>query len=499
MKKVIVLFLVLCLVALPVLCACGEEETSDPATSGETSDETSQGGTPFPLEKQDFGGVEITVLSRAGDYSQQFCPLEELENSVINEAVTIRNEYIEENYGLILKVENVSNPAVEIRTMIETNIDTYDIVSDAICRMLPSVVDSTFYSLNDLIQLDNPWWDQNANKYLTLSDKVYFVTGDALFMDDTNTSCVLFNKDFYNQYFLEEYGTLYDMVREGKWTIDVMGKMAKEFSQPDQDGNWTTLGCLYGIVTDGYTGATHLTAGGNIMTASKDENGDITLHVGDERTISAFDKVYNILNDPTITLYKEQLSGDTGWNDIAEMFLNNKALFRVGYVNVLASIMKDDNPDKVTPGIVPIPMISEEQADQGYFNGVNVYQCEVMGIPICNRDRLDATCYMLEALGYYSSTYSPFGKECLNYAFYETTMKLQSVPDQDDADMLDYVLTHRLYDLGSAFDWGGKLIGAFSFNLYGGQNTLVSSWDANKDAIKLAMEATIQAYKDSIA
>ena len=501
MKKALILMLALLMIVMPVLCACGGDDTTSDTESKQTTSDTSESQeTDFPLEKKNFGGTTITVLARPKHSSQQFCPNEEYEGSVINQAVSDRNQYIEENFGLILEVEEVDRPATEIITMIESNIDDYDLVCDSVCRMLPAVVDSVFYSLNDDILLTQPYWEQNANEYLTLSDRVFFVTGDALFMDDLHTSAVLFNKDLWNQHYQETEGSPYDMVKNGTWTLDKLNELAKGFSQPDENGNWGTPEGMYGIVTDGYTGATHLTAGSNIMTASKDENGNLTLHVGDERSIKAFDKVYNMLNDETIALYVEKLKGyENTWGTISNMFINNHALFYVCYINSLMNIKENESPDKVDPGVLPIPMYDENQKDEGYFDGINIYQCEVLGIPTCNNKRYEETCYMLEALGYYRSVNSPFGKECVTYAVYETTMKLQSVTNQDDADMMDYILSHRLYDLGGIFDWGKQLTGAYSFCLYGGQNNLVSKWDSIKDSVQMAMEETITAYKNSIA
>lgn len=498
MKKALILMLVLLMVALPVLCACGESEDESSAAP-QTSETSEEGKLSFPLEKRDFGGTTITVLCKPKRSSLQFCPNEEYENSAINVAVNARNQYIEENFGLIIEVEEVSSPATEIKTMMESNIDDYDIVCDSVCRMLPTVTESMFYSLNDMLQLSQPYWDQNANEYLTLSDKIFFVTGDALFQDDLFTSAVLFNKDLWNQYYQETEGSLYDIVRQKKWTIDKLGELAKGFSQPDENGSWTTPECMYGIVTDGYTGATHLTAGANVMTASKDDNGEITLHVGDERSVKAFDKVYNILNDVTVSMYVEQVKSDDNWSVISNMFVSNHALFQIAYINTLMGIKENENPDKVDPGVVPIPMFDVAQADEGYFDGINIYQLEVAGIPTSNSKRLEETAYLLEALGYYSSNYSQFGKDSVTYSTYETTLKLQSVTSEDDTEMMDYIMTHRLYDLGGIFDWGKKLTGAYSYNLYNGQNTLVSSWDANKAMVEAEMQKTIEAYKNSIA
>jgi hypothetical protein len=82
-------------------------------------------------------------------------------------------------------------------------------------------------------------------------------------------------------------------------------------------------------------------------------------------------------------------------------------------------------------------------------------------------------------------------------AFYETSLKLQSVTDDNDSRMLDLITSSRIYDLGGAFNWGG-IIGLYSSNLYRGSNTLVSTWEQDYSKIEQAMLDTIDAYQNSV-
>lgn len=501
MKKTLLILLCVLLLSVPFVAACNstpsQESQQESENASTPAEESKEEGIAFPLEKKNWNGTTIRILTRTNESANQFVPNEEAEGTVISQAVLDRNQFIEENFGLTLEIESTAQPAVEIGTYIQSNLDDYDIVCDALCRMLPSITENYFYSLNDWLDLSKPWWDQQANNYLTLSDKIFFVTGDAMYTDDLHTSCILFNKADYNKYFKEHYGSLYDIVDRKEWTYDLLSEMAKAYSQPDDNGNWTNLDCRYGIVTDGYTGASQLVTGSGVLTVAKDSNGELTLHVGDEQSINAFAKVYDILNDVSQSMYVEQLTTDDKWNDISNMFIDNKALFRIAYVINLLAIKQSDNPDKVDPGIVPIPKFDKSQEE--YYDGVNIYQCEVLGIPVSNTVRREATCYMLEALAYYSSKYSPFKEQSVTYSVYDTTLKLQSVTADEDSRMMDYILSHRMYDLGAIFDWGGGLTGVYSFCLYGGSNNLVSKWDSMHVSVEQKMQETLEAYRNSIA
>lgn len=499
MKKLCILLLALLLSALPLLAACGEGESSGTSSDAAGTD-VSDAAKVFPMEEKYFGDSTVTVLTRSGRYSQQFVPNEEFEGSVINVAVDSRNSFIEEKYGIRLEAVESSRPAADIVTYITAETDDYDLVCDSVYNMVPQVVSNYFYSLNDLLELNRPWWDQNANAYLTLSDKVFFVAGDALFTDDMHTAGVIFNKEVYATQFEQQYGSLYDMVDRGEWTYDVMHEMAKAFARPNDQGNWGDVDAYYGIVTDGYTGATMLTNGSGTVTASKDENGNISLNVVSRRSVDAFSVVYDMLSNQNVSTYAERLRDkypDSYFGEISNMFLNGHALFQVGYLSTLVDMKNNALADQTDPGVLPIPKFDKEQ--DGYFCGVNAYQSDVLGIPISVSDNLEATCYLLELLGYYSGKDSRFGNDSVSSAFYETTLKLQSVTQDNDSRMIDLITSSRIYDLGGIFNWGGRLIGIYSSCLYNNQNQLVSNWDSIQVAVETAMEETVQAYRDSIA
>lgn len=493
MKKFLVLLLALMMLALPLLCACGNESTGDSSVAeSDTASESANNG--FPLEKKVFNKT-LTVLVREKRFAQQFIPYEEYEGSVINVAVKNRNDFIEEEYGIKLETEIANNPVEALREAIAVG-TKYDMVADSVYRMVPLVVENLFLSVNDLLELNRPWWDQNANNYLTLSDKVFFVAGDMLFTDDLYTACVIFNKTEYDLYFKESNGSLYDAVREHRWNYNMLYSLAKEYARADENGDWMTEGAYYGIVTDGYTGSTMLVNGSGVVTASKDDQNNIMLNVGTERCYAAFDRVFEMLMDGQTSAFVEQYPNGTGWSIISNQFISGHALFNIGYLSSLLEIKESLVEGKVTPGVLPIPLYDDSQ--EQYYCGVNAYQSTVVGIPVDNIENLEATCYLMELLGYYSSASSSFGKDSVTSAFYETTMKLQSVETDDDSEMMDLVKKSRIYDIGGIFDWGGNLIGVFSKNMYDKSNKLASTWNSIQISVEQAMNDTIEAYRKSI-
>jgi len=98
---------------------------------------------------------------------------------------------------------------------------------------------------------------------------------------------------------------------------------------------------------------------------------------------------------------------------------------------------------------------------------------------------LDVVTFALQALGFYNA-------EVIR-AYYQTTLQLQAVQSDDDAEMLDIVYNNRFYDIGAIYGWGGVegIYGAVSSSP---TNTLVSKWESMESAVQTAMEEAIEAY-----
>lgn len=489
MKKTITALLLAALLTLPALAACSKDdgETSvRPDTSGTTSEEA------LPFEVKNFGGQEIHVIARSNHtYGEmQFVADEELSSNQINDAVATRNNLIEDTYGIKILCTADGSPMATARPLITAGLCEYDIICDSVNNMLPMVSEKCFWSLDDLLNLSESYYDQRANDNLRLGDKTYFVAGDMLITDDDYTYCCLYNKDMYadNTSLAAKYGDIYDIVRNGKWTYDIFYEMCKAVSEPDENGQWETAGGTYGNISEGYVTAIWVNGAGVRTVEKGAEPYSLTLNVKSDRSVAAFNKVFEIMSDKSNTIRVEQL-GDSGWSDTAKMFQNGQGLFwGTNVSSITANLLSSTSDEIVSFGVLPVPKLDEEQ--DTYYNGINAYQSSVIGIPSSNGDNLEATAYLIELLGYYG--------QGVKDAYYEKTLKLQAVEEDADAEMLDLIFNTRLYDLGAIFNWGGNLIGIYSSVMRSGSNTLISSFEALETAAQAAMDQTIQDYKNSI-
>ena len=276
---------------------------------------------------------------------------------------------------------------------------------------------------------------------------------------------------------------VYDIVREGRWTYDIFYEMCKVVSQPDENGQWGTTGGTYGNISEGYVTAIWVNGAGVRTVEKGAEPYSLTLNVTSDRSVAAFNKVFEIMTDRSNSILVDWL-GATGWEDTATMFENGQGLFWGTNVSSITTNMAGSEADQIISfGVLPVPKLDEEQAN--YFNGINSYQSSVIGIPSSNVENQEATAYLIELLGYYSDSVTD--------AYYEKTLKLQAVEEDADAEMLDLIFNNRLYDLGAIYNWGGNLIGIYSSVMRSGTNTLVSTFESQQTAAQ-----TIEDLKNSI-
>lgn len=494
----------LCLLLVTVLCvfalaACNSEVGSDASDNSKPVQETS--GTesvafPYPDFHEDVTITILCVEKARHLYGElQFVPDEESNFSAVSEAVRDRNNLIEQNTGIKIEVEAVKYPTETMRTWIDGNTMECNIVCDSVDRMMQCVPEHLFWSIDGKFDLTRPWWDETGTNAISIGNKHFFLMGDALITDDDNTYLYLYNKKMYseNTALSGEYGDIYKLVRDGKWTLDVFREMCKQVSHADESGNWG-MTATYGNLSHSY-GATVLMNGCNFATASPNEQGTFTLNVGSQLGISMFDKVYEIMSDTQLTQRAELIAGQGknpsqyGFSELEEMFVAGRGLF-YNTTSSSISILKSQQMD-FEFGVLPTPKYDEQQTR--YCNTVNRYQSSVLGIPVTVTDsEMDATVVLLEALGYYSA---PVKK-----AYYEQTLQLQALTDNADADMLDLVYSSRFYDVGAMFDWGGgKLSGLYgSIIANANSNAIVSKWEEVASSVETDMNATIEAFMNSV-
>ena len=170
----------------------------------------------------------------------------------------------------------------------------------------------------------------------------------------------------------------------------------------------------------------------------------------------------------------------------SQIFTNGNAAFMPGAITVLDGETMD-NAD-INFGILPMPKLDVDQEE--YSTSCTVYWATFFSIPTSNVEKLDATCYLLEAMGYY-------GQEMCTYEYYDKTLKLKKMDDPEDERMLDLLFQNRTFDLGAVYDWAGPTAGMLQFytSMIGSQSSeIISVYESKRDSFQAAIDATIDTF-----
>ena len=484
LKRLLAMLLVVlfaCAACFLTACNGDDDNSSGGNVSGNADD--------FPLEVKDWGGVEITILTHnLHDWAVSEVAPESLNDEPVNDAFFQRNAKIEETFGIKLVCEGVDNQTEgvdKVRLSCQSGLDEYQAAIFGLTYISTLGVEGLLYDVatipNGYIHYNDEWWDQTAIRDMTINDKIFFLLGDAIVEDDQSTWAVYFNKDLVEKYGLENP---YDLVREKTWTIDAMHEMTKKVhhmhgSQMSYD---PSVGDVWGMVAQSYDYYAFMLGCGQPMI---DMSGEVpTMRIDEEENIQAFMDVYELLLDSDNVGVADFFGRwDSGvYGQETTIFTSGNALFMPGTINsVFGEAMKNA---EIKYGIIPMPMRNSGQ-QENYTTSVSVYWCPAISIPTSNVEKLDATCYALEAMAFY-------GKKLVTPEYYDRTLSYKRFKDDESLEMLDLIFRNRTYDIGAIFDFTTGANGSGMLYFY------TSLLGAKSDGIMSAFEAKQESFQGGI-
>lgn len=488
-KSFSVMILLVLLLSAVFSCADIESESTAAVTSAATEESVTESPRP-ELPQSDFNGYEFRSLSRGLNngsthwYIFDTVWYEDKAGDVVNDAVMVRNIFIEDTYNVYIRmIENISCQSAASKSILAGS-DDFDIYGDSISTAAALAADGLLTDLYTIpfIDLDATWWDQNANEQLSIMKKLFFTVSDFTLMDKHGTWVTLFAKPMIELWNLEDP---YKLVTDGKWTLDIMYDMAKTVAYdvdgdglPSEADSWGTIGENWNI------NALMLGADIRIFTKNQEDIPEYSLE--GERTVSAFEKAYKILADKTITIFFDKFKGTYAQDAVytegaTSMMDDNRMLFYITGMNRVL-LLRGLETDF---GILPNPKFDEEQ--ENYSVIMTYGNTNSVSVPITNSN-LERTGIILEAITYESSqTTFP--------AYIETSIKTKYSRDEESIEMLDIIFSNRSFDIGFIFDWGG-CSSFYTTLLSSNSPELASSIAKLKDADIKAMQDTLALFSE---
>lgn len=490
-KSGVLILIILMLIVCQILISCGGgNQTNDTNDNNDNNDNNNNnnnqtpvnddagGATETPIEElypypeHDFGGAVINMAARKdgwADGSQDFDDLtvDAETGEVLNDSVYKRTKTVEEKYNVNIEVTYVTDASGTVSKLVKAGDDSYQIMQEKLKFISESLASQNLlYDFNTInsMNLDAPWYNQNAIKDLSINNKVTALGGDMTVSDKSGVIMTVFNKRMTADYGIEN---LYTTVREGKWTLDKLYElMMQTTSDLNGDGDLQFNDDQWGFVCEDYAGWMFAVASGNRL-AALDDNGLPYMTAVTEKTLHDYERIKKILYETMGRTNVPDPDSHTNIMAVSRGFMT---------VNMLSSISRLRSMEEDF-GIIPMPKQDETQKD--YIATISPWVSRFIAMP--------STCGDPEMVGAVIDAMSRESVNTVVPAYYENLLNQKIARDEESVEMLKMIFDSVIYDIGSVFSWG---------NIWDEQMMFIQSkkddYAGNYERIQGRVEAALQ-------
>ena len=493
MKKRSVCFVLLAVMLLTAACGGGSSASTDETNAGQTSAVTTEPETEpeiiskaLPTDK-DYGGHEFTFLTNNSKTAGLWCyeyAADEMNGDVMNDAVYQRNAAVGEQFNVGIAIFRDSGYAGTFNSMVLAGDDNYDVFVAPTTTVLKK---GYLYGLSTdklpYIDLSRDWWDSFIMDQTALGGVHYALTGDINLLDDDSIWAIYFNKRLAKDY---KVGDLYQMVYDGKWTIDAL-KVACANATVDLNGD----GVLdykdqWGLVASNNSAASILWSAGGMLGKMKADH-TMELTMSNAHNVDVMEKIYGVFSQKNAVAVigrdiPDPCEGVDCWTYSYNMFINGRILL-FGYPLYTLSNFRNMEDDF---GYLPCPKYDEEQKD--YYSIQQEWIGTCLLVPRSASDP-ERTSIVLEAMASASSYYTV-------PAYYDVVLTRKYARDDQSEKIIDILRANRQFDLAYAYDFG-SVRSTVSNALIADSNTIASSFASALPKIQTAYEDTLKAIADA--
>lgn len=492
-SKRIISFLLLASMLCTLFVSCKSEDEKDSSDTSDTSEtiaevnleteEETEANYLESLPTVNYDGAEFTILCRDEKAYEIWAEAETGET--INDAVFRRNKAVEEKYSVTIRAnEQVGgwNDKDSFMNLIRKSVrgqdGAYDLVAGYMAYTSNLVIEGMFANLNDIdtIDLSNVWWTKGFVENNTIQGCTYLAMGDISLTMWEGIYAIYFNKQLAENY---NCGDLYQLVKDGKWTLETFEELAKAVSDDlDGDSKYTNAD-RYGYVTNRHSLRAFVTTS-DIPIASSNDEGTFDLVYYGDRVVSLYENLYSFLNDGHSVFFSKPTAGDWDYTEMMNMFLENRALFISGTLDNTTMLRQMDTDF----GILPFPKYDENQSSylSHSYDGLSIF-----AIPVAVNN-IDMSGSILEALCAESS-------QTVIPEFYETVLKGKVTRDNDSEEMIDLLRENLLFDFGFVHSVPiGNIFAFFGDELQNKSSNYASKYEAKRSSFEKQFEKLLESY-----
>lgn len=459
----------------------GDEQQPDVAAEENVDnieEDKAEGRTSIPdnLPAADFGGKSFRALVTETKKFQYVS--DDLTGEVTNDVVYDRNIGIEDRFNCKIETVIDSAPYSTIDQYVKAGTNECEVVDHYEYKAYTPINKGDYLDWNQipLIDQSQPWWIKAANDGSTINGKLFCIVGDLSITAMTFTFAIFYDIDL-----LSDYGyssdDIYGLVFEGKWTLDKIRELSSQIYIDNNGNGATDAGDTLGYAYWNYHGTdVWVTAMGDKITEYKD--GKINLLLGSEKTISALEKVIDLVYNTT---------GSFRFND-EPLGRSEFVAGRIGFMPLMFEDCYGELRDMENPyGVLPYPKYDEEQQEY-YTNSMD--QHSVFGTPInLPTDDYEFVGTLMEVLNAESyKTVFP--------AYYDIALKNKYSTDATTAQMIDLIMGGRVFEFSFQFgEYLSNLPYLFRYALYDNNPDFASTLKKVQKSINKTLEKVYACYE----
>ena len=436
------------------LTACGTASEGGKSPAGDTLSDTGTTAEetniyPSRSSPRSHKGATYTIGTTSDTQYPNYVG-DDLNGESVNDAQFQRDAWIESNYNVsieYIKYDDAGKLTKAIKSQVMADDDTLDCAENGMATNL-APLSSSQGMLANLKAIDNAqfrrlsWWSQSMNKEFTINNKLYTTTGPIAFSYYYSPRIIAYNLRLADEYGLDN---LYEVVENGKWTIDYMHDSMKSVTHDlNGDGEMGEDEMRARQSTNTSAAGFYISAGGTQTAISSD--GTPSFLFNDPNNYSRIEKIASIIGNAEVTQKAEQLASRSGSYNIVDKvytFKNGHALY-LGYgAQAIAFYLRDMEDDY---GILPVPKYDESQ--QNYITFGNAYVPAYIALP-ANNNRGSMNGVILDSMGFIS-------QRDVQPLVASVTLKGKAARDEGSHKMIDIIYEDIYLDLNCCYDLGGS-------------------------------------------
>lgn len=489
--------LILCAAALLLTAASCADASGSNTTVTDAATNTPAGGTeavtepaetvlPYNYELADFGGYEFVFLNEAEIENNWANPLiapEAANGETINDALYNRKIAVEDALNITIREEGIGGDRLASTTKktVTAGDATYDAVMNRNNDIGSLITGGYLADLRSMEQLhfNEPWWDTIVCDTATINEKLYFASSDISLFPFEATWVLYFNETLLNRYDIEYP---YDLVRDGKWTLDEFYKIVKAGTNVNSTEYNPGGSDIYGIVTHNQFMGALMAGAGEKFLAVDDAGYPRSLEITD-RFYDVAQKIANITADKNQYVDRIVQTLKTPSTDSTTEFMMGTFLFNaetLGHIYKLRSF--EDNF-----GVLPMPKYDEAQ--ESYISMMATWGVLLTTVPKTNTDPV-RTGTILDYLAYqsYISLMEPY---------YDAFLTQKGARNEDSADMLSIIRDTRDVNLGYLFSWSNSMEEPIREKLMRGSTEIASIVAKHQSKVQTAIDKTMDKIEEN--